>query len=181
MARHDNAPDAQDAATARPCRAGRDILPAGCVAAAYVVHARAGQPPGHAAISFHAYAQVLEDGFYWWVVWQTVRIGLVVTCLTVPLSFPIALFLSRSTSPWRGTLAALAVAPLLTSTVIRTYGWMVILGRHGLINRTLLGLGVLSMPVRLDNGSFCNHRGARRDPDAICNHFHTWGDGAPYG
>ncbi|AQU88403.1 polyamine ABC transporter permease [Komagataeibacter nataicola] len=129
-----------------------------CLPVAWLLHMsfmpEPDSPPGHAAISFHAYAQVLEDGFYWWVVWQTVRIGLVVTCLTVPLSFPIALFLSRSTSPWRGTLAALAVAPLLTSTVIRTYGWMVILGRHGLINRTLLGLGVLSMPVRLDNGTF---------------------------
>lgn len=105
-------------------------------------------------LSIHAYSSILGDEFYWWEVWRTIELGLFVTLLAVPMSIPIALFLSRSHSSWRGTLTALAIAPLLTSTVVRTYGWMVILGRHGVINRTLIALGVLTHPIRLDNGTF---------------------------
>jgi len=105
-------------------------------------------------VSFHAYGRVLGDGFYWWVIWRTLSIGFMTVCLTVPMAFPVALFLSRSTSRFRGVFAVLAIAPLMTSTVIRTYGWMVILGRHGIINSMLVDAGLLSMPIRLDNGMF---------------------------
>ena len=103
--------------------------------------------------TLQAYQHVLGDGFYWWVLWKTVWLGVLTAALAVPMAFPIALFLARTTTRWRGVLAALAIAPLLTSTVIRTYGWMVILGRHGMINDMLLWSGLLATPVRLDNGT----------------------------
>ncbi|GBQ20711.1 ABC transporter permease [Gluconacetobacter sacchari] len=105
-------------------------------------------------LSAGAYARVLGDPFYWWIIGRTLGIGVVTACLAVPMAFPIALFLARSTSAWRGVLVVLAIAPLMTSTVIRTYGWMVILGRHGIINSLLLQTGLLAMPIRLDNGLF---------------------------
>ena len=108
---------------------------------------------GH-TLSLHAYVRLFEDSFYWWVIGRTIVIGLLCVVITVPMAFPVALFLARSQSRWRGTLTALAIAPLLTSTVIRTYGWMVILGRHGLINTTLLWAHILAQPTRLDNGPF---------------------------
>ncbi|MFT9297020.1 MAG: ABC transporter permease, partial [Gluconobacter sp.] len=106
------------------------------------------QPTTGHILSLHAYVRLFEDSFYWWVIGRTIFIGLLCVVITVPMAFPVALFLARSQSRWRGTLTALAIAPLLTSTVIRTYGWMVILGRHGLINTTLVWAGILAQPTR---------------------------------
>lgn len=101
--------------------------------------------------SLEHYAGVIVDPFYWRVATNTLSYGLNVTVFTVLLSYPIALFLIRTTSRWRGVLTALAIAPLLTSAVVRTYGWMVILGDRGVINGILQWLSLTSAPMRLTN------------------------------
>lgn len=103
------------------------------------------------AVSLNSYAGVITDGFFWQVIWNTVKLGLLVTVLALLVSYPIALFLSRTTSRWRGVLIALAIAPLLTSAVVRTYGWMVILTDQGVINGGLQSLGLIDAPLRLTN------------------------------
>ncbi len=97
------------------------------------------------------YSTVIFDPFYWRVATNTLTYGLSVTFFAVLLSYPIALFLARTTSRWRGLLTALAIAPLLTSGVVRTYGWMVILGDRGVINGTLQALSLTDAPIRLAN------------------------------
>jgi putative spermidine/putrescine transport system permease protein len=104
--------------------------------------------------TFEAYSTVLFDPFYWRVAWNTLVLGFNVAFFAVILSFPIALFLVRTESRWRGVLTALAVAPLLTSSVVRTYGWMVILGDRGVINSILQALSLTDGVVRLTNNSF---------------------------
>ena len=101
--------------------------------------------------SMQNYTSIVTDPFYWRVATNTLTYGLSVTAFTVVLSYPIALFLIRTTSRWRGVLTALAIAPLLTSGVVRTYGWMVILGDRGVINGTLQWLSLTSAPMRLSN------------------------------
>lgn len=97
------------------------------------------------------YAGVLTDPFYWRVATNTLSYGLWVTFWAVLLSYPIALFLVRTQSRWRGVLTALAIAPLLTSGVVRTYGWMVLLADRGVINGTLQWLELIERPFRLAN------------------------------
>ena len=104
--------------------------------------------------SLEAYREVLLDTFYWQVAWNTLILGVSVAAIAVILSFPIALFLVRTQSRWQGVLTALAVAPLLTSSVVRTYGWMVLLGDRGVINTTLQAMSLTSGPIRLANSSF---------------------------
>ena len=101
-----------------------------------------------------SYIEVLFDPFYWRVAWNTLALGFNVAIFAVILSYPIALFLARTQSRWRGILTALAVAPLLTSSVVRTYGWMVILGDRGFINSTLQFLSITDTTIRLTNNSF---------------------------
>jgi putative spermidine/putrescine transport system permease protein len=101
-----------------------------------------------------SYVTVLSDPFYWRVAWNTLVLGFNVAVFAVLLSYPIALFLARTESRFRGVLTALAVAPLLTSSVVRTYGWMVILGDRGVINSTLQALSLTDGVVRLANNSF---------------------------
>ncbi|WP_420824707.1 ABC transporter permease [Streptomyces spiramenti] len=102
-------------------------------------------------LTLGTFADVLGDGHYWRVIWQTVELGVLVTVFTLLLSYPLALFLARTTSRWRGLLIALAVTPLLISSVARTFGWMAILGNQGVVNKTLQSIGVTDTPIQLAN------------------------------
>lgn len=105
------------------------------------------------AMTLDHYRAVIFDAFYWKVAVNTLWLGLTVSLFAVLLAYPIALFLTRSQSRWRGVLTALAVAPLLTSAVVRTYGWMVILGDRGVINSSLQALSLIETPLRLSNNA----------------------------
>jgi len=112
-----------------------------------------GEPNGvvHDGFTFETYAQALSDPYYWQVTGNTFYMGIITAVLCVAASYPIALFLARSESKWKGVLIALAIAPLLTSAVVRTFGWMVILGNQGLINTTLTSMGLIDTPIQLAN------------------------------
>ena len=97
------------------------------------------------------YIQPLTDPFYWKVTLDTFQMGVVVGVICVLVSYPISLFLARSTSKYRSLLLAVAIAPLLTSAVVRTYGWMVILGSNGLVNSSLKAMGLVKAPLELTN------------------------------
>jgi putative spermidine/putrescine transport system permease protein len=103
------------------------------------------------AFTLENYQEFLTDRFYQQELLRTLRLGVVITALTLVATYPIALFLARTQSRWRGLLVALAIAPLLTSTVVRTYGWLVILGNDGLVNGALVGIGLIDQPLRLIN------------------------------
>lgn len=102
-------------------------------------------------LTLGTFGEVLGDGHYWKVIGQTLELGVLVTVFTLLLSYPLALFLARTTSRWRSLLMALAVAPLLISSVARTFGWMAILGNQGLVNKTLQALALTDGPLPLAN------------------------------
>ena len=97
------------------------------------------------------YARFLSDPYYLGILWRSLWVSAVVAGLTLLASYPIALFLFRSRSRWRSVLAILTVAPLLVSSVVRTFGWMVILGDRGWINGVLRLAGITHAPIRLMN------------------------------
>ena len=80
---------------------------------------------------------------------RTLRLGLIVTPLAALLAYPAAYYISRMKSGRRSLLMSLVILPLMTSPVARTYAWLVILGRFGLINQTARGLGLIEEPMRL--------------------------------
>lgn len=112
-----------------------------------------GEPNGvvHETFTLETYMRSLGDPYYWKVTVDTFMMGLSTGLFCVLVSYPIALFLSRTESKWKGILIALAIAPLLTSAVVRTFGWMVILGNQGLVNTTLMDLGWIDTPITLAN------------------------------
>jgi putative spermidine/putrescine transport system permease protein len=95
------------------------------------------------------YARLGQDLFYLRVLWETVQLGLVVTAGTVMLGYPVALLLARTRSRWKPVLAYLVFLPMMVGIVVRAYGWMVILGRDGLVNSLLLATGLVDTPLRL--------------------------------
>ncbi|GLY03791.1 polyamine ABC transporter permease [Actinoplanes sp. NBRC 101535] len=102
-------------------------------------------------LTLDSFADVFTDPYYLRVAWTTVKLGLLVAAITVLVAYPLALFLVRTTSKWRGLLTILAIAPMLVSSVARTYGWMVVLGNQGLLSAVLTGLGLTDTPPQLAN------------------------------
>ncbi|WNJ90198.1 ABC transporter permease [Bosea sp. 685] len=90
---------------------------------------------------------VFKDTFYAELIVNSITVSLGITLLTLVCSYPIALYLHRSSGTWRTILLVLVISPLLTSAVVRTYGWIAILSESGLVNNALSAFGIA--PLRL--------------------------------
>ena len=80
---------------------------------------------------------------------NSLRLSATATVLALLMAYPVALFLFRTTSSFRGLLAVIAIMPMLVSGVVRVFGWLAILGDRGLVNTLLKSLGLVTTPVRL--------------------------------
>jgi putative spermidine/putrescine transport system permease protein len=90
---------------------------------------------------------LLSHRIYTEAILRSFEIGLAVGALVVLLGYPIAYLLVHTASRWKNVLLALALAPLLASVIVRTYGWWVLFNRDGAINAMLLALGLRSQPL----------------------------------
>ncbi len=95
------------------------------------------------------YQRFLGDGFNRGVLLSTLWLGVKVTALTLLIGLPLAYGYTLAPPRWQGLLMLLIVLPLLTSAVVRTFAWVVILGRQGILNNALLTLGWIETPLRL--------------------------------
>ncbi|MCP2163643.1 ABC transporter permease [Goodfellowiella coeruleoviolacea] len=93
--------------------------------------------------------ELVGDSFVLTVAARTIRVAVVVTVVCLVFGFPVAYLISRVPARWRGLLLAMSIFPLLLSNVVRTYSWLVILGRNGLISQALVALGLADEPVQL--------------------------------
>ena len=95
------------------------------------------------------YVHFLTDPFSLSVLGSTLLLGAEVTSLCLVLGFPIAWLYHRVGSRAQTLIILIVLLPLLTSVVVRTFAWIVILGRQGIINSTLLSIGAIDTPIRL--------------------------------
>ncbi|NKK04058.1 ABC transporter permease subunit [Rhizobium leguminosarum bv. viciae] len=95
------------------------------------------------------FLRIFESPVYLKIIWTTVRISLEATAITLVVSFPLAWFLSRATGIKALLLGLLVLVPFLSSVLVRTFAWLAILGQRGLVNGTLLSLGLISEPLPL--------------------------------
>ncbi|HLJ22204.1 MAG TPA: ABC transporter permease, partial [Stellaceae bacterium] len=100
------------------------------------------------------FRRAFSDPVYLHVLWLTLRVGLIVTVAALLLGFPVAYVLARIDRAKSNLLMILVLLPFWTSILVRTYAWMVLLGRQGLINQFLLGIGAIEEPVQLLNTTF---------------------------
>lgn len=99
------------------------------------------------------YAKALTDGLYVGVLIDTMLIAAYVSIVCLVLGYPVAYFLASTPAPWPTIGIIFVLLPFWTSILVRTYGWMVLLGRNGVINRTLLELGIIATPLPLLNNT----------------------------
>jgi putative spermidine/putrescine transport system permease protein len=95
------------------------------------------------------YIKFFTDSFYLNILKTTVVISLKTTLIVLFLGYPVAYFLARTTSRLKNTMMIMLLFPFLVSAVVRSYGWMVILGTKGLLNQTLLGIGLIDSPLKI--------------------------------
>jgi len=95
------------------------------------------------------YVTFFTEDVYLRVLAQTFRIAGTVTLACLILGYPVAYFLSRVRGHWRAWLLILVVLPYLTSFLVRSYAWIVMLGRTGVVNTTLIDLGFIEQPLTL--------------------------------
>ena len=97
----------------------------------------------------YQYTRFLSDAFNRGVLLNTLSLGLQVTGLALLLGLPLAFAYTLVPARWQGLLMLLIVLPLLTSAVVRTFAWVVILGRQGIVNNGMLELGWIDAPLRM--------------------------------
>ena len=91
----------------------------------------------------------VSDPFYWKVTFDTVKLGFMTVVTTLIIGFPLAVVYLKSSVRTQRIIILIVILPLLLSVVVRTFAWIVILSRDGVINQTLLYLGLISTPLRL--------------------------------
>lgn len=95
------------------------------------------------------YVSFFKDDYNMGIFWRTIKISLIATLFCVLLGVPTAYFIAQSPKKWRGLLMSITLFPLLTNSVVRSFAWITILGQNGIINTTLMNLGLISKPLTL--------------------------------
>jgi putative spermidine/putrescine transport system permease protein len=98
---------------------------------------------------FFYYHKLLTDSYYAGVLLQTLTVSAVVTFICLLIGYPVAYFMVRHAGRWNAVIVFCIVAPLLTSIIMRTFGWRVLLARKGLFNTWLMDWGVISRPENI--------------------------------
>ncbi len=100
------------------------------------------------SFSFGNYITLFTSKYFQQVFGRSVRLSLLSTVLCAVFGFPTAYYISRY-SKQKGMMMALAVFPMFTSPVIRSFSWMVILGKKGIVNQFLVNAGLFARPQSL--------------------------------
>lgn len=96
------------------------------------------------------YATLLDDVVFQKTFWITINTSVTVTMGCLVLGYPVAMGLVRAKS-MAPFILVIILLPFWTSVLVRSYAWMVLLGRHGLVNEALLALGMIDRPIRILN------------------------------
>ncbi|WP_252315757.1 ABC transporter permease [Sinobaca sp. H24] len=87
------------------------------------------------------YMQYLQDPYFLNILWVTLRTSLLTTLICILLAFPAAYYISKCRPRMKMLLLMLSIFPLLTSPVVRSFSWMVILGKGGIADNTMALFG----------------------------------------
>lgn len=99
-------------------------------------------------LTVEGYQSFLTDSYFVGIFFLTLKISLLTTFICMILGFPTAYYISKLRVKKKLIYIALAVFPLLTSPVVRSFSWMAVLGKDGIINNVLMNLNLVSNPVQ---------------------------------
>ena len=105
--------------------------------------------PEFKTFTFGHYVKFFTDSFNYSILWATLTLGVKATLVCLAFGYPIAWICARSSARWQAVIVFLVILPILTSVVVRTFSWIVILGRQGVLNKTILWFGLADEPINL--------------------------------
>ncbi len=101
------------------------------------------------SFTFAHYAKVLGDPYYWKMFGQTFLMGLLATVICLIFAYPVAYYYTRVGKRLKNLIMITVMAPLLTNAVVRSFGWIIILGGpKGLLNNLLMTIGLIAEPIK---------------------------------
>ena len=96
-----------------------------------------------------AHYRRIADATHFRIFYVTFEISVLVTVLALLLGYPLAYLMSQLPQRWAGVCMIFVLIPFWTSLLVRTYAWLVLLQRRGLVNQTLQDWGIIDAPLRL--------------------------------
>jgi putative spermidine/putrescine transport system permease protein len=114
-------------------------------------HQMSGPAQVDAAYTLANYRAFVTDPFYLEMLLRTCGLGLLVAFSCLVIGYPVAYYLARTQSRWRGFALFLVISPLLVSAIVRNIGWFPLLSQSGAVNWVLLKLGLIAAPLSLIN------------------------------
>jgi putative spermidine/putrescine transport system permease protein len=114
-------------------------------------HQMSGPAQVDAAFTLANYRAFVTDPFYLEMLLRTCGLGLLVAFSCLVIGYPVAYYLARTPSRWRGFALFLVISPLLVSAIVRNIGWFPLLSQSGAVNWVLLKLGLIAAPLSLIN------------------------------
>lgn len=104
---------------------------------------------GQGGLTLAHYVKLLTDAYYAGIVIETFKVAIITTLVCLVMGYPVAYFMVRYSGRWNSVIVFCLIAPLLTSIIMRTFGWTVLFARKGLINNWLVDWGILTRPLRI--------------------------------
>jgi putative spermidine/putrescine transport system permease protein len=101
------------------------------------------------AMTIANYVKFFTDPYYTSALFTTLRVSLLVTLACLVMGFPLAYVVARTQSRFKPLLIIAIVLPLFVGNSVRAAGWMVVFGNKGFINATLMGLGLIHVPIEI--------------------------------
>jgi putative spermidine/putrescine transport system permease protein len=95
------------------------------------------------------FQRIYQRSVYTTVFFNTVKLSLFVALATAVIGYPVAYFINLQPKKQQVLLIFLIFVPMWMSILIRSYAWMVMLGRDGVVNTALLGLGLVETPAQM--------------------------------
>jgi putative spermidine/putrescine transport system permease protein len=95
------------------------------------------------------FEKLIDSPVYLRALVNTIIVSASVTSLCVLLGYPMAYLMAHSNERVRRLLVFIVLIPFWSSILVRTFAWMVLLQKRGLINNTLLNLGVIDEPITM--------------------------------
>lgn len=139
------------------------LLPAALLVALFFVYPIAGvltlSVHDGTAFTLAPLQQFYKSQLAWVVLQRTFVLALSVTALCLLIGYPAAYFMAGLAPRMRALVTYLILLPFWISILIRTYTWVVLLGREGLVNKLLLALGLVDRPVQILYTSLAVHIG----------------------
>ena len=102
-----------------------------------------------AGYTLDMYRQIFRVPVYLQVILATFKVSALVTMVCLALGYPLAYVLATRRPRTAQLLMIIVVLPFFTSIIVRTYAWMVLLGRNGIVNQYLMALGFTDKPLLL--------------------------------